>query len=288
MTIDLNFQQAAVVLPKEHDHVKFVLVGAGGTGSFAAPAIARLAFEISARGKTAEILIVDPDRVEQGNIPRSNFCQAEVGRFKADTLATRLVLAWGIQVSSSEQKFDPKRHLRAGPRDRRALTVLIGCVDNHDARRKIHGALSSADRDRRSEAPSLWWVDSGNGKYSGQVLMGSETKRTKASGHFAGTTICRSLPAPSIVHPDLLKKEKAATGSLVRERLSCPERVRLGEQSLNVNQRAAVEIAEFLSAFLLTGSLRRFASYFDLESGTSRSLYCTPEHVQYAQGNQAN
>lgn len=287
MTIDLNFQKAAVVLPKEHDHVKFVLVGAGGTGSFAAPAIARLAFELGLRGKTTEILIVDPDRVEMGNIPRSNFCHAEVGRFKADTLAIRLALAWGIETGASTQKFDPKRHLRACNRDHRTLTVLVGCVDNQYARRTIHDALGLANRDRRSEAPSRWWIDSGNGKFSGQVLIGSETKRTEASGHFTGTTICRSLPAPSVVHPELLKKEKVATGSLVRERLSCPERVRVGEQSLNVNQRAAVEIAEMLSSFLLTGSLRRFASYFDLESGTSRSLYCTPEHIRFAQGGQS-
>ena len=105
--------------------------------------------------------------------------------------------------------------------------------------------------------------------------------------HFTGKTICRSLPAPSVVHPELLKKAKVTADPLIRKTLSCPERVRTGEQSLNVNQRAAVEIAEMLSAFLLTGSLRRFASYFDLESGTSRSLYCTPEHIRFAEGHQS-
>lgn len=58
--------------------------------------------------------------------------------------------------------------------------------------------------------------------------------------------------------------------------------VRLGEQSLNINQRVAVEIGEMLSEFLLNNSLRRFATYFDLESGTSRSSYCTPEIIAEA------
>jgi hypothetical protein len=58
--------------------------------------------------------------------------------------------------------------------------------------------------------------------------------------------------------------------------------VRLGEQSLNINQRVAVEIGEMLTELLLNNSLRRFATYFDLESGTSRSSYCTPEAVAAA------
>jgi hypothetical protein len=58
--------------------------------------------------------------------------------------------------------------------------------------------------------------------------------------------------------------------------------IRLGEQSLNINQRVAVEIGEMLTELLLNNSLRRFATYFDLESGTSRSSYCTPESVAEA------
>ncbi|MGB4988096.1 MAG: hypothetical protein WBO10_02590, partial [Pyrinomonadaceae bacterium] len=60
---------------------------------------------------------------------------------------------------------------------------------------------------------------------------------------------------------------------------SCPERVRLGEQGLNVNQRVAVEMADMLSSMLLTRTLKRFAVYFDLESGSTRSAYCTPVAV---------
>ena len=46
MQIDLSFSQAAIVLPREYSALKFILIGAGGTGSFAAPAIARLVFEL--------------------------------------------------------------------------------------------------------------------------------------------------------------------------------------------------------------------------------------------------
>lgn len=113
------------------------------------------------------------------------------------------------------------------------------------------------------------------------MLIGSTAKKFDTADCFVGSTICRKLPAPSLVHPELLQDQESGIARRV-ERVSCPDLVRLGEQSLNINQRVAIEITEMLSSFLLTGSLRRFASYFDLESGSSRSLYCTSEHIELA------
>jgi PRTRC genetic system ThiF family protein len=282
MQIDLSFYQAAIVLPREYSALKFILVGAGGTGSFAAPAIARLLYELKQiQNKPVEMLIVDPDVVESGNIPRSNFCAAEIGRYKAQTLAERISLAWGLETEYSCVLFDLEKHLRRSMRDYRSLTVIVGCVDNHLARRDIHSAIDEFKTYGSSDAPGIWWIDAGNGRTSGQVLLGSNTKRLKPQQYFAGTSICRSLPAPSLVHPDLLEPE-TKLAPVTNQALSCPDRVRLGEQSLNINQRVAVEIAEMLSEMFLTRTLKRFASYFDLESGTSRSLYCTPEQVACA------
>lgn len=280
--IDLSFSQATVVLPREYRSLRFIVVGAGGTGSFVVPAIARLMFELKEQqNKPVEMLIVDPDLVESGNIPRSNFCAAEVGRFKAQTLAERITLAWGLECQYANELFDAERHLWVSSGGFRPMTVIVGCVDNHLARRDIHLAIDKYSGYRSSEAPELWWIDGGNSRSSGQVLIGSNTKKAKPEEHFTGTSICRSLPAPSLVHPDLLNAEKMVkTADL--ERLSCPDRIRLGEQSLNINQRVAIEIAEMLSEMFLTRSLRRFASYFDLETGTSRSLYCTPDQIKSA------
>lgn len=282
MEIDLSFSHAAVVLPREYSKLRIVLVGAGGTGSFAALAVARLVFELQEQGRTVELSIIDPDRVEASNIPRSNFCAAEIGRFKAQSLAERITLAWGIDVGYACDTFDPERHLKQSAGDYRQLTVLVGCVDNHFARRELHSAVEEFQGYRASEAPNIWWVDAGNGKFSGQVLVGSTTKRLKAEDYLVGSSICRSLPAPTIVHPELLEDQETVTKEDVATTFTCPERIRLGEQSLNINQRVAVEIAEVLTAFLLTNSLRRFATYFDLESGTGRSLYCTASILESA------
>lgn len=280
--IDLSFAQAAVVFPKEHNKLRIIQVGAGGTGSFAALSIARLLYELKESGKAVELLIVDPDVVESGNIPRSNFCAAEIGSFKAQSLAKRITLAWGLECYYANELFNAEVHLKQSASNYRDLTVIVGCVDNHLARREIHRALDQLQGYSRDEAPNIWWIDGGNGKSSGQVLLGSHSKRTKPDHHFTGRSICKSLPDPSVIHPDLLQPEEKALGTANPDGVSCPDRIRLGEQSLNINQRVAVEIGEMLTEMFLTRSLRRFATYFDLETGTSRSLYCTPDNVESA------
>jgi len=274
MDIDLSFSQAAVVMPAEYNQLRFIVVGAGGTGSFVVPALARLIYELKQQqNKSAEMLIVDPDIVEANNIPRSNFCFAEVGRYKAQTLAERVATAWGIETSFSCEIFDPDKHLKSSNSDYRTLTFIVGCVDNHLARRDIHRAL---DEFRGyGDVSRLWWIDGGNGKTSGQVLLGSTTKPLNPEQAFTGTSICRALPSPSLQHSDLLEPEKIEA----RTAASCPDRIREGDQGLNVNQRVAVEMGEILSSLLITRNLRRFAVYFDFESGTTRSLYCTPAIV---------
>lgn len=282
MTIDTSFARAALVLPKEFQKLSFYIVGAGGTGSFAALNVARLCFELRERGKAVELTIIDPDRVEANNIPRSNFCAAEIGRFKAQTLAERISQAWGLETGFACERFDYEKHIKPNASGSKQTTVFVGCVDNHLARRELHHALQKCEPYYSSEAPNAWWIDGGNGKFSGQVLIGSTVKIEDAEDYFTTASICRKLPAPSIFHPELLEPESASPRprEFTERAVSCPELVRLGEQSLNINSRVAVEISEMLTALLLTNSLRRFAAYFDLESGTSRSLYCTPETIE--------
>lgn len=284
MTIDTSFARAALVLPREFQKLSFYVVGAGGTGSFAALNVARLCFELRERGKTVELTIIDPDRVEANNIPRSNFCTAEIGRFKAQTLAERISQAWGLETSFACERFDYEKHIKPNANGNKQTTILVGCVDNHLARRELHRALQKCEPYYSTEAPSAWWIDGGNGKFSGQVAIGSTVKIEDAEDYFTTASICRRLPAPSVFHPELLEPETASPRprNSVERAASCPELVRLGEQSLNINSCVAVEIGEMLSALLLTNSLKRFAAYFDLESGTSRSLYCTPETIEKA------
>ena len=60
--------------------------------------------------------------------------------------------------------------------------------------------------------------------------------------------------------------------------LSCAEMAVLKVQSDRVNVRVAAEVADYLYR-MAAGNLKRFATYFDLESGTARELYITQQSV---------
>jgi len=169
MNVDLSFLNAKLALPVDYKTVEFWLVGAGGTGSFMAMNLARLAFELKGLGKAASIRIVDPDRVETGNIPRSNFCFAEIGANKAETLANRLSQAWGIEVGFVKEGFTHALLQRKNDdwtvqsSSSEKLTVLVGCVDNHLARLEMHEAVKFYNEQRYdSSSPRVWWIDGGN------------------------------------------------------------------------------------------------------------------------------
>lgn len=293
MNLDLSFLHAKLVLPVDYKSVEFWLVGAGGTGSFMAMNLARLAFELKSLGKQTRIVIVDPDRVEEGNIPRSNFCFAEVGQNKAETLAGRLSRAWGIEVGFVKEGFRPALmqsktdDWQVQSSSSNKLTFLVGCVDNHLARQQMHDALKFYNEQKyESATPRLWWIDGGNGRDTGQVLLGNKFNEKEICESAGKSPILSLLPAPSLQHPDLLRegerKSRRSSRQPANDAMTCAERIRQGEQSLNVNQRVAVEMSEMLSELLLTQTLKRFATYFDLDSGASRSVYNTSEAITAA------
>ena len=293
MNLDLSYLRAKLVLPVDYEEAQFWLIGAGGTGSFMAMNLARLSFELSRAGKKTKIVIVDHDRVEAGNIPRSNFCFAEIGAYKAETLAGRITAAWGMEVGFVNESFTSRLLERKNDdwfpysSDEKKLVILVGCVDNHRARLEMHESVKRFnEKSYYRDTPRLWWIDGGNGSSSGQVLIGNRLDEKEICRAGQEMPIVSYLPAPSLQHPDLLA-EDPADKKISRRNLTCAERIRLGEQSLNINSRVAVEMTEMLSELLLTHNLKRFATYFDLESGSSRSLFSTPEAIRDASDHQA-
>src|SRR5216110_3326604 len=172
------------VVPYQSSAIHIVVVGTGGTGSWLTMHLARLIWDFNRtweqvhdeKPRKASLLLVDPDYVEEGNIrARQNFCPAEIGYPKAQLLANRAALAFGLtesEISAHVGPFSPS--LLSHRWD--ALTIIVGCVDNAKARQEIAQCLvhSNVYRARPEEhAPLIWWVDSGNALHSGQVLCGN-------------------------------------------------------------------------------------------------------------------
>lgn len=267
--IDLSYARAATLMLPVYDRLRLVMVGCGGTGSWLAPSVARIARLQRDQGREVEVVFYDHDHVEPKNIPRQNFCDAELNRNKAVTLAARYSAAWGVEISAV-----PKRFRTADVEVKDALTILIGCVDNAAARREISNV--GAWRLGWHWHGPTWWLDCGNDESSGQVIVGSMVDAELLAGAFTPSCrICKKLPAPSLVAPDLLV---AKPEELLESRLSCAEIQVANAQSLAVNQMVAAVATDYLLR-LASGGLKRFATYVDLSSGSMRSRYITAEEI---------
>lgn len=156
-----EFARAQKILVLQAKDITLHLIGCGGTGSWLAPSVARIARLLIDRfRKDARVIFWDPDVVEEKDIYRQNFCYSEVGMNKAVALAGRYSLAWGLDIHARTEKFHASTGLSS-------LSIYIGCVDNAEARQTIAKTRSSW-RDTVTE----WWLDCGNGKSYGQIVLG--------------------------------------------------------------------------------------------------------------------
>ena len=132
------------------------IAGLGGTGAFLAEDLARL---LSVHlGWRVHIHLVDHDRVEIQNTHRQAFAARDLDKYKAQVVAERLVRQFPIEVSVSLAPYD---HLRDAPHPRRhdeqpRLALLIGCVDNPNARRELARTLESMPY---GGGANIWWLD---------------------------------------------------------------------------------------------------------------------------------
>ena len=238
-----------------------VLVGCGGTGSFLAEAICRLLI-----ARTASLYLVDMDRVEEHNVVRQAFDPDEVGQFKAQVLAERLARRFRCTIGYAVQAYDAGLHARVFRAQPSRLNLLVGCVDNSDARQAIVASLEG-----RSD---VWWLDAGNGRNSGQVLLGNASHPDGLRGAFDKRKgICRVLPSPALQRPDLLDAPPSPAPPL-----DCAEAIAREIQGPTINQVVAAIAANFVEK-LFAGSCGMMSAYFDMEDVTLRCVPAEPKTV---------
>ena len=276
VALNLDQLNAAKLIVPLSQRIRLVLVGSGGTGSWLAPAVARVARLLTEKfAKDVQVGFVDPDTVEVKNIYRQNFCLAEVGCNKAIALATRYGTAWGVNIVAAPHKFSWGVVKDLGGYQYDDLTVLIGCVDNPAARHDIQGSI-------RSMQGTVFWLDCGNVKESGQVLIGRNEPGEQVKT-FPLPDKCAWIPLPSRQHKELVGKgtdDEPESLSVVPTGLSCAEIAMLDEQGLTINQTIASVAADYLVRLLLTQNLDKFQTYIDLNSGSMKSAYITPANIR--------
>lgn len=271
-SLNLDYMNASTVLFRDYDRAQIILAGCGGIGAYMAQHIGRLMYVLYRSGKACNLTLVDPDVVKEENIGRQLFCDAEIGMPKAVALARRYGYAWGLNNMAFVGEYSENLLL-----PQTSLIILVGCVDNAAARVALHNTLQfNPQESTEHERPTIWWLDCGNLKDTGRVMLGSACETEQLAGAFIDKKRCVALPSPALQYPSLLIPGRDEVGD--RE-MSCAEMQLANLQSLNINAAIAAQGADFLTRMMLTGDLKRYQCEENLASGSVKSFYCTPEAI---------
>lgn len=249
-------------------HIQTVtIVGLGGTGAQVARSVARMVYDMQqARLHPPQIVLIDPDKVEQKNVGRQLYVEADVGQPKAYVLMRRFNMALGLDVVGIDQMVNAERHFE------RWGNLIVGAVDNHLARRELANAKGAI------------WIDSGNHFNAGQVVIGNTGDQETAMRGIDGQNGRYAyLPNAGLLFPALLEPEPPVKLEPQPER-SCAELVAAREQDLLTNDWMAVAAAQYVYKLLHRQPITSFVSYVSADGMSVRSLpICRDELLPYLQ-----
>jgi PRTRC genetic system ThiF family protein len=233
--------------------IEILLVGCGGTGSTIAGGLVFLHQALLAFGHPhgLHVTLVDGDRISPANCVRQPFSETEIGLYKADVLASRINLFWGLNWKSDIRFLDERWNGHAGPH------ILISCVDSRKARKAI--------TQTRAYTESWYWLDLGNNAESGQFVLGQPLQVALPKG-------AARLPNVADLFPEILDPKLDAKDKLP----SCSALEALESQSPFVNQALAYQALGMLAQFFRQGKLTYHGGFMNLATGRVSPLPVDP------------
>lgn len=194
------------------------VVGAGGTGTYFLKEFSRfLCNNVDTKKSIVSMHIYDGDVVEEKNLSRQAFTDADIGRNKAAVMAEVLndafdlsYIAHDIYVLDRQQvtkNFQKKQYSEP------VVPLIVSCVDNHACRILLEQIFETED--------SCVLFDSGNEFSSGEVVY-SYKSCNKVYG-----------PVRSYYFPDVAKGELRS-----RAEMSCTELNSVAPQHIFTNMLA--------------------------------------------------
>lgn len=147
------------------------LIGAGGTGSRMLTELARMNHSLIALGHAGlQVNLFDDDVVTTANQGRQLFADAEVGLYKSVALINRSNRFFGTSWKAVTEQFS-STNIKSLPNGGKA-NIYISCVDTVSSRFDIATSLKDCLGNSNFErTKSLYWLDIGNAKNTGQALL---------------------------------------------------------------------------------------------------------------------
>lgn len=149
--------------------ISITLVGVGGTGSLILSRLVRIDQGLKQLGHPGLMVrAIDGDKVEPHNIGRQNFTPSDIGCYKADRSIQKINMAFGLQWKAINEFVtkDSKEDILAN--------IIITAVDSAKVRTLIKKMMDKTffhDHSHEPFSSPYYWMDTGNGKDFGQVVL---------------------------------------------------------------------------------------------------------------------
>ena len=227
----------------------FIIVGAGGTGTYFLKEFSRFIAGTNYEKKIAGMYILDGDCVEKKNLTRQCFIEEDIGRNKAAVMAEILNDSFRLSYVSLNMYLTQKKTLKEIVNghlsyDIKTIPVIISCVDNHGCRLLLE--------DYFNDSKDCIYFDAANEYETGEVVYSYKVD-SKVVGPL------RSFYFPGIKHQDTRS----------REEMSCEELNNVSPQHIFTNMKSAHLLLCGVTN-LFSGTLTPGFSYFNVfkyESG---------------------
>lgn len=231
---------------------KILQVGCGGTGGYLVPKIARLIMTLKQfKGDCLYgYTLVDFDLVEELNLYRQNFIKADLQKNKAEVMAKRYSVHFGVDIGYSDVKA--KDYTELDPLfpypEHTGIKILIGCVDNNSARKIMHDLFLVSTE-------PIVYIDSGNGKLTGQVVVGYKNNQ--------GVVKLQPL---GVIFPEALVEEKE------KKPHSCALNALENPQNIGANDMAATVLFSVINILLTNKKIESHIITFDGLTANARAV----------------
>lgn len=232
-----------------------VVVGAGGNGCEMINGLARMHVAMRALGHPGglAVKVYDHDQVSEANIGRQLYAASDIEQNKAVIAVNRVNCFFGLDWEAAPIKFPEKRRdppyldQHCGPSRASRIHVLISCVDTAAGRRVIAKLANTG-----AYAP-VYWLDLGNGKDDGQVVL----------GHAAQP----KLPSVAEMFPEIMSEDFVEDDAP-----SCSLAEALTRQDLFVNRAVSTLALDLLWRLFKDGGLNHHGAFINLADGNVNAL----------------
>jgi len=256
----MHFTDSYLINPT--NPVSVNLIGAGGTGSKVMTALMDMSQTMNALGHSGlQVRLWDDDVVTQANLGRQRFAVSELGLYKSVAIINRINRWSGLNWKAETTKFQSSsEHAKA--------SIYISCVDNVATRFEIAQLLTNLENTGYSRNRPLYWMDFGNSRYTGQVILSTiGTIQQPKSGQF---DTVGNLPFITQEFESLLRESEQ-----MDDTPSCSLAEALEKQDLYINSTLADMGCSLLWKLFRNGMIDCRGFFLNLETFHAQALKIT-------------